>query len=144
MRRSVAAVVTESETLNFIPPSVPDGMSTAEMVKLAIDACDDSKGKDITLLDVSENFGLSDYFMVASGRSDRHVQGIANRIIDSLYQAGIEPFSVEGLEEGQWIVIDCVELVIHLFYEPNRSKYDLESLWLNTKRVDLRRFKRAH
>lgn len=111
-------------------------LSPREVVKHIFDACDDAKGKDIVVLDVSKNFGLADYFVIASGRSDRHSQGIANKIIDELASLGIEPYSLQGMEDGKWVVLDCIEIVVHIFYEPLRERYDLESLWTDAQTVE--------
>ena len=80
---------------------------------------------------------FADYFIVASGRSDRQVQGITNRGIKELAKVGVRPLSVEGYEDGQWVLIDCGDVVAHVFYEPVRSEYDLESLWIRARKLDL-------
>lgn len=110
-----------------------------EITRDIINACMEAKGRDISVLDVSKSFGLSDYFIVVSGRSDRQVQGISNRILEMLDKNGLSPNSVEGYEEGQWVLIDCGDVVAHIFYEPLRSHYDLESLWFKAPRLDLRK-----
>ncbi len=110
-----------------------------EVTKDIINSCLEAKGKDISVLDVSKNFGMSDYFVVVSGRSDRQVQGICNRILESLEKNGITPNSIEGYDDGQWVLIDCGDVVAHVFYEPLRSHYDLESLWFKAPRLDLRK-----
>lgn len=92
-------------------------------------ACEEGKGIDVKILDVRKRFGLADQFIVVSGRSDRHVQGIAYRLLKLFEDRGLEPYSVQGLEEGQWIVIDASDVVVHIFYEPLRAHYDLEGLW---------------
>ena len=110
-----------------------------EITKDIINACMDAKGKDINVLDVSKVFGMSDYFIVVSGRSDRQVQGISNRILETLEKNGHTPVSVEGFEDGQWVLIDCGDIVAHVFYEPMRSHYDIESLWFKAQRLDLKK-----
>ncbi len=99
--------------------------NVAELMK----ACEDGKGLDIKNVDVSRRFGLADNFILVNGRSDRHVQGIAYRVLKLFEDRGLEPYSVQGLEEGQWIVIDASDVVVHIFYEPMRAHYDLEGLW---------------
>lgn len=111
--------------------------SDNKTVQRIVQSSEDAKGRDITVLDVREVFGLSDYFVVVSGRSDRQVQGITNRIIDDLGSAGIHPVSVEGFEDGQWVLIDFGDIVVHVFYEPQRAFYDIESLWTEAKRIDV-------
>ena len=103
----------------------PTSPTTAELLK----ACEDGKGIDIKNVDVTRRFGLADNFILVTGRSDRHVQGIAYRVLKLFEDRGLEPYSVQGLEEGQWIVIDASDVVVHIFYEPMRAHYDLEGLW---------------
>lgn len=102
-----------------------------------LQTCMDAKGNNIHALDVSKSFGLSDYFVIASGKSDRQVQGIANKVIEALEKYGIRPLAIEGMEEGQWIVIDCGDVVAHILYEPMREHFDLESLWIKAAKLDL-------
>ena len=135
MRQSLAEMYTGDE-VRGIDKDV--AVNPLEIVKHVYDACDDAKGKEVVILDVAKNFGLADYFLIATGRSDRHTQGIANRAIDELKKLGLEPYSVQGMEDGKWIVIDCIEVVLHVFYEPLREKYDLESLWMNAQEVERR------
>lgn len=101
------------------------------------EACLEAKGREITILGVEKVFDLSDYFVVVSGRSDRQVIGIANRILSDLEEQGQKPYSVEGLEDGHWVLIDYGETIVHIFYEPMREHYDIEGLWINAKRTDI-------
>ena len=107
------------------------------LAKRIVEACEEVKGNEVVVLDVASLADFADYFIVASGRSDRQVQGITNRVIEELAKLGIRPLSVEGYEEGQWVIIDCGDVVAHVFYEPVRSEYDLESLWMRARRLDL-------
>ena len=107
------------------------------LAKRIVEACEEVKGNEVVVLDVASLADFADYFIVASGRSDRQVQGITNRVIEELAKLGIRPLSVEGYEEGQWVLIDCGDVVAHVFYEPVRSEYDLESLWMRARRLDL-------
>ena len=126
MKENLAAALSyASETLSTV---------TSEIVQ----ACEEAKGKSVTVLDVSKLIGLVDQFVIVSGRSDRHAQGIANKIMEFLGRAGIEPQAIEGFEEGQWILLDYSDVVVHIFYEPVREHYDLESLWMNASKVELK------
>jgi ribosome-associated protein len=107
------------------------------LAKRIVEACEEVKGNEVVVLDVASVADFADYFIVASGRSDRQVQGITNRVIEELANLGIRPLSVEGYEEGQWVLIDCGDVVAHVFYEPVRSTYDIESLWMRARRLDL-------
>ena len=108
-----------------------------ELIAAVVNACAETKGQDITVLDVSRVFSLSDYFVLVSGRSDRQVQGISHKILTALEQRSVTPFSVEGLEKAHWVLIDCGEFVVHVFYEPLRLHYDLESLWNGARKLDI-------
>lgn len=110
-----------------------------ELVNSIINACAEAKGKDITVLDVSKIFGMAEYFVVVSGRSDRQVQGIANKVRAAL--EGPPPaqmLSTEGMDVGHWVLVDCGEVIVHIFYEPVRSHYDIESLWAKAKRLNIK------
>ncbi|MDZ4785658.1 MAG: ribosome silencing factor [bacterium] len=112
--------------------------STLEVVVEAVNACSDAKAKDPLALNVKYVTDIAEYFIVMSGRSDRHAQGIANKVIDQMAKLGFEPDSIEGFETGHWILLDFDEIVVHVFYEPIRAKYDLEGLWSQAKILDLR------
>ena len=107
-------------------------MQTAQKI---VGACADAKGKDITVLNVSKIFDLADCFVIVSGRSDRQVQGIANKIVEKLGEAGMRPLAVEGLEKGHWVLMDFGDVVAHVFYEPMRRHYDLEGLWIRAEKL---------
>jgi len=109
-----------------------------QFAKRVVTACEDVKGQDIAVLDVRAVSDFADYFVVVSGRSDRQVQGLTNRVIEDLSAAGLRPLSVEGYEDGQWVLVDCGDIVVHIFYEPVRSFYDIESLWMRAPKVELR------
>jgi ribosome-associated protein len=114
-------------------------LSPSETAYEIMTACGEANGKDITVLDVAGIFDLSDYFVVVSARSDRQVQGIANRIMESLGTHGLEPVTLEGMEQGHWVLMDWGDVVVHIFYEPVRRHYDVESLWMRARKVDLKK-----
>ena len=114
---------------------VKDDADSLTTVKRIVKACEEVKGQETTILDVHSISDFADYFVVVSGRSDRQVQGITNRVIEELFRSGIKPLSVEGYEDGQWVLVDCGDIVVHIFYEPVRATYDIESLWMRAKRV---------
>lgn len=122
-----------------LPDSEAGLLSTVNQI---INACAEAKGQDIKVLDVSSMFDMADYFVVASGRSDRQVQGIANRALDALSTLGVTPVSVEGLEEGHWVLIDAGDIVLHVFYEPLREHYDIEGLWNKARRLQIKNCRR--
>lgn len=93
------------------------------------------KALDLVLLEVSEVSSFTDYFIICSGKSSRQVQGIADNLEGALREHGFKPLGVEGRSEGQWVLMDYGDVIVHIFYEPVRSFYDLESLWADAKRV---------
>ena len=112
----------------------PEALKTSLQI---IDACKNAKASKIKLLDVSDVFDLSDFFIIASGRSDRQVQGICNRIRATLEESGREPLAIEGFDDGHWVLIDYGDVIIHVFYEPMREHYDIESLWVKAKALEI-------
>ena len=99
-------------------------------------ACTEAKGRDVLVLSTSEISDLFSYFIIVSGRSDRQVQGIGNKILERTSKCGINPLAVDGMEIGHWVVMDYGDILVHIFYEPLRSHYDLEGLWAKAKKVD--------
>jgi ribosome-associated protein len=93
------------------------------------------KAIDVLLLDVSRYSSFADYFIICSGKSSRQVQGLADNLESELRDVGIRPLGIEGRQEGQWVLMDYGDLIVHIFYEPVRRFYDLESLWSEAKRV---------
>ena len=96
----------------------------------------DSAG--ILAIDVRELTSVAEVFIVCSGRSNRQVSAISEHVRRELKEAGIRPLSVEGEREGHWVLLDYGHVLIHVFYEPMRSFYDLEGLWADAPRVDIR------
>ena len=87
------------------------------------------------LLDVQELTSVADYFVICSGSSNRQVAAIAQTIKKELKKHKHKPISIDGLQEGQWVLMDFGHVVIHIFYDPVRNFYDLESLWTDAARV---------
>ncbi|MBS0012565.1 MAG: ribosome silencing factor [Desulfobacterales bacterium] len=95
------------------------------------------KAMALVALDVARVTDVADVFMICSGRSSRQVSAIAEYVESELKKAGIRPLSVEGVKDGQWALIDYGHVIIHIFYDPVRWFYDLESLWADARRIDL-------
>ena len=94
------------------------------------------KALDIVVLDVSGYSSFSDCFVICTGKSSRQVQGIADNLETSLKEQGIRPLGVEGMREGHWVLMDYGDVIIHVFYEPVRYFYDLESLWSEAEQIE--------
>jgi ribosome-associated protein len=93
------------------------------------------KAFDLVILDVRDLTSIADAFIICSGRSNRQVAAIAESIQVELKKHGIRPLSVEGKKEGHWVLLDYGHVIMHVFYEPIRSFYDLEGLWIDAKKI---------
>ncbi len=105
-----------------------------EQVKASGKLADEKKAKDVLILELTGLTDIADYFLLASGTSERHVLTIAENIEKGLKEVGIKPYSFEGFKEGRWIIIDYRSFIVHIFLEPLRELYDLESLWIESKK----------
>jgi len=96
-----------------------------------------NKGQELLILDVKSLSSLGDYFLICSGGSKRHVQALAEHLQQTLKQVGVKPLGLEGVDEGHWVLLDYIDVVIHLFIKPLREFYDLGGLWVEAHRVPL-------
>ena len=97
----------------------------------------DKKGMNILGLDVRGVSSMTDFVIIAEGNVDRHVVAIAQAVLDVLKQEGQQPIHVEGLQTGDWVVIDFLDIMVHLFMPGLREKYRLEDLWKDGQLLDL-------
>jgi ribosome-associated protein len=100
-----------------------------------VDIASDKKGSDIVLLRTAELTTMADYFVIASGRSDRQVQALGQAIVDELRDDGIRPLGVEGQSSARWVLIDYGSVIVHLFAPEEREYYGLERLWSQAAQV---------
>ncbi|HDR16243.1 MAG TPA: ribosome silencing factor [Desulfobacteraceae bacterium] len=106
-----------------------------EKARLCLKFIEERKAVNPVLFRVAELTSITDYFLVAGGRSTRQVQAISRHLQRRLKEQGKRPFGVEGETDGNWILLDYGDVVIHVFYEPFREFYDLEGLWADAPRV---------
>lgn len=92
-------------------------------------ALDDMKALDVAVLDVRGLTDIADTMIIASGTSDRHVRSIADRVVERVKAAGIRPLGVEGGREGEWVLVDLNDVIVHLMLPRVRELYGLEHLW---------------
>lgn len=113
-------------------------ISTADWALIAAEAAADKKGEDIVALNVAELLVVTDYFVIATGRTNIQVRAIAGEIEDQLRdRGGIKPIGREGEAESKWILLDYGDLVIHVFQPEERGFYRLEKLWGDAPRLEL-------
>jgi ribosome-associated protein len=108
---------------------------TDKSIDLYVDAVLGKKAENILVLDVRGLTSVADFFIVCSGRSNRQVAAIADYVERNLKKRGMRPLSVEGKNEGLWVLLDYGDVIIHVFYESVRKFYDLEGLWSDAKRI---------
>ncbi len=104
-------------------------MQAEKLRDLVIDALQDMKGMDIHALDVRGMTAITDFMVVASGTSDRHVKSLARNVLDQARSAGVKPMGVEGEQEGEWVLVDLRDVVAHIMRPQMRDFYNLEKLW---------------
>lgn len=104
-------------------------LSLDEKTKICYEAVVDKKAIDVVILDLKGRTSFTDCFLICSGSSVKQVQSIADEIIERLGEKGIKGVNMEGYQTGRWILVDCFDVVVHIFHEESRSYYDIERLW---------------
>ncbi len=112
-------------------------MNSLDKAIAAAEGALDRKAYDLLVLEVEHLSSIADYFVIATGRSDVQVQAIARGVEERLEIEGSRPLSIEGMALGHWVVLDYDDVVIHVFYEPAREFYRLESNWSDARQVSL-------
>ncbi len=108
-----------------------------KQVTAAIQACLDKKAEEMSILEMEKGSGaFTDYFVLCSGTNPKQVQAIADEVELRLKNAGVRPTQVEGYKQADWILVDYVDFVVHVFSEKARKFYDLERLWKTAKRLE--------
>jgi ribosome-associated protein len=108
-----------------------------KQVASAIQACLEKKAEEISVLEMEKGSGaFTDYFVLCSGTNPRQVQAIADEVELRLKGAGLHPTHVEGYRQAEWVLVDYVDFVVHVFSEKARKFYDLERLWKTAKRLE--------
>jgi ribosome-associated protein len=104
-------------------------VTTATLRKSVIDALEELKAKDVREIDVRGKTSIADLLVIASGTSARHVKSIANEVTKFAKQAGVVPLGVEGEVEGEWVLVDLGDVIVHVMLPRIREFYGLERLW---------------
>ena len=107
-------------------PAVPARYSEAMR---AAHLAQDMKANDVVLLNLQRVTDMTDFFVIASGTSDTHVRSVAEHVLEELRKKGSRAHHVEGVQQGRWVLLDYVDLVVHIFHPTLREFYQLERLW---------------
>jgi ribosome-associated protein len=103
----------------------------------AIRAAQDRKALELRVLDLEGSCTFTSHFLICSGTSTRHTQAICDGIVEALKKSGCPPVHVEGYTQAEWILVDYLNFIVHIFVERTREFYDLERLWKGAARVDI-------
>lgn len=104
-------------------------MRTEKMLDLISDTLDEGKARNIKVIDVKEKTTITDYFVVASGTSERHVKALADQVVEKLKDYDVQPMGIEGEQAGEWVLVDLGDIVLHVMLPQTREFYQLEKLW---------------
>ncbi len=113
------------------------GMPALAVLKMAAEIALSKKARDLVALDLRELSGVADYFLICSASSEVQVKAVAEAVDDRMREAGARPWHVEGFEGRRWVLLDFVEVVVHVFHEKTREYYMLDRLWGDARSVDL-------
>jgi ribosome-associated protein len=104
-------------------------------IELAVRAAEDKKALDITVLDLKNASGFTDYFVICSGTNSRQIRAIADGITDALTGIGSKPAHIEGYDGSEWVLVDYFDFIVHVFAPETRAFYGLERLWGNAEQI---------
>ncbi|KAF0248085.1 MAG: ribosome-associated protein [bacterium] len=139
--------ITNNETTNNeianteitnLATSLSEVQSSDKRVETLIRAISDKKATNIVILDLREIVSFTDYFILCSGRATRQVQAIADEAQDQLRKQGCRTSHIEGYQKAEWILMDYGDFVVHIFGQEAREFYDLERLWRDAKRTEIK------
>ncbi len=115
-----------------------------KQVAAAVAACEDKKADRLSVLELEKNSGaFTDYFVICSATNPRQLQAISDEVEERLKKLGLHPKSVEGYRQAEWVLLDYVDFVVHVFSQKARDFYDLERLWKSAKKVEPQALKKA-
>lgn len=110
---------------------------SAKFAKIAYQALEDKKGEDVKIIDISEISPIADYFIIADGANQNHLQAMCDAVEEKLYQAGCKLRQTEGNRNSTWILMDYGDIIVHVFSKEDRLFYDLERIWTDGKEISV-------
>ena len=119
------------EVVTTVPSNAPATERSVgrSAIDLVISSLEDSKGEDIVSIDLNGKSALADHMVIVSGRSNRHVNAVAEHLLRDLKEGGVNQAKVEGLQNGDWVLIDTGDIIIHIFRPEVRTFYNIEKMW---------------
>ncbi len=112
-------------------------MNSYELMKQIVNAADDRKAQDISILKIDELTTLCDYFVICSGTSTPHVNAIYEEIDEKLSETGVHPASKQGVGNPGWVLLDYGDVIVHIFNEASREFYSIERLWSDAEQINV-------
>ena len=110
-------------------PETVSRPSAKETLRLVLARLDDMKAEDSVTIDLTGKSSIGDYMVVTSGRSQRHVGAVAEHVVKDMKEAGVPGVRVEGVRQGDWVLIDAGDVIVHVFRPEVRTFYNLEKMW---------------
>ncbi len=104
-------------------------MNNKKIIDSILETLDGAKAVDVIVFEVSKLTSISDYMIIASGRSGRQVNSIAEKVIETAKEKGLKPLGTEGKKEGDWVLVDLGDIIVHVMHPDTREYYQLEKLW---------------
>lgn len=104
-------------------------MQTEQLIEKVQTILDDMKARDLVMIDVKGKSSVTDYMIIVSGTSRRHVLSMADEVLQKVKELGVKPLGSEGQEGGDWVLVDLGDIIVHVMMPDARSFYDLERLW---------------
>lgn len=112
-------------------------METIELVRKVVDALEDKKAEDVTVIDIREISTIADYFVIASGSNANQLIAMEDAVDEAMYKNGVHQKQVEGSNNSTWILMDYQDIIVHIFSEEDRHFYDLERMWRDGKIIEM-------
>jgi ribosome-associated protein len=132
-RTTLSPTAAPRATARRAPAPVSQRPDAQETLRLILDRLEDMKAEDTITIDLTGKSSIADCMVVTSGRSNRHVGSIADRVVECLKKAGCPDARVEGMPQCDWVLIDAGDVIVHVFRPEVRAFYDLEKMWAGSR-----------
>jgi ribosome-associated protein len=136
MKRSGARQRTAAAEAETLSDTMSDTRPAAALLATVISSLADAKAEDVVAIDLGGKSPLADHMVIASGRSNRHVSAVADKLLHQLKAEASGPLRIEGLAQADWVLIDAGDVIIHIFRPEVRTFYNLEKLWSSEAPVE--------